>query len=244
MLIEQAEQTTASLDFQQLIRAYVEHITGNQARTALRAEIHSDDQMLLHSLNHHQNSDIALSQYFSISLQQFYSVHQVLRAFFDPTDTSLKILDFACGFGRLLRLLTTQINPNQIFASEIQANAIDYVSSQYGVRGILSHANPEEFNPEERFDFIWVASLFSHLPEHLFHAWMAKLTSLLTPRGVLCASIRDEALLARGQYLPVSGILYFSVSESTPLAEDIYGTTYVNEGFVAGSIGRDRKSVV
>ena len=238
MLIEKTRQTTASLNFQQLIRGYVEHITGQQARTPLNTEIHADDQMLLHSLNHHQNSDIALSQYFAISLQQFYSAHQILNAFFDPADSSLKVLDFACGFGRLLRLLSTQISPAQIYASEIQADAVNYVSKQYGVQGLLSHSNPDQFNPEERFDFIWVASLFSHLPERLFHAWMAKLTSLLTPRGVLCVSIRAAELLAPNQTLPESGILYFSVSETMPLAEDIYGTSYVNEAFVASSISK------
>jgi 2-polyprenyl-3-methyl-5-hydroxy-6-metoxy-1,4-benzoquinol methylase len=246
-LLEQTQKTTASLGFQQLIRGYIEHITGSQACAPLKADVHADDQMLLHSLNHHQNSDIALSQYFAISLQQFYAAHQIMRCFFDSvdgnglpqqgiTDPSLKILDFACGFGRLLRLLSTQIPARQIYASEIQTDAVAYVCDQYGVQGLMSHSDPNAFNSEEKFDFIWVASLFSHLPERLFHAWMEKLTGLLTPRGVLCFSTRDAALLSPAQQLPESGILYFSESETTPLADDIYGTTYVNESFVAASI--------
>jgi 2-polyprenyl-3-methyl-5-hydroxy-6-metoxy-1,4-benzoquinol methylase len=248
-LFEQTQKTTESLGFQQLIRGYVEHITGSQACAPLRAEVHPDDQMLLHSLNHHQNSDIALSQYFAISLQQFYAAHQVMNCFFGRadlnalsrqgiTDPSLKILDFACGFGRLLRLLSTQIPARQIYASEIQPDAVAYVCDQFGVQGLISHPDPNAFNSEEKFDFIWVASLFSHLPEHLFHAWMEKLTALLSPRGVLCFSIRDAALLSPAQQLPDSGILYLSESETTPLAEDIYGTSYVNEAFVAASIER------
>jgi 2-polyprenyl-3-methyl-5-hydroxy-6-metoxy-1,4-benzoquinol methylase len=248
-LLEQTQKITASLGFQQLIRGYVEHITGSQACAPLKADVHADDQMLLHSLNHHHNSDIALSQYFAISLQQFYAVHQIMKCFFGSvdmnglpqqgiTDPSLKILDFACGFGRLLRLLSTQIPAQQIYAAEIQPDAVAYVRNQYGVQGLISHPDPNAFNSEEKFDFIWVASLFSHLPERLFHAWMDKLTGLLTPRGVLCFSIRDAELLSPAQQLPESGILYLSESETTPLADDIYGTTYVNEAFVAAAIER------
>jgi 2-polyprenyl-3-methyl-5-hydroxy-6-metoxy-1,4-benzoquinol methylase len=248
-LLEQTQKTTASIGFQQLIRGYVEHITGHQSCAPLKADVHADDQMLLHSLNHHQNSDIALSQYFAISLQQFYAAHQVMKCFFGSVDVnvspkqgfldpSLKILDFACGFGRLLRLLSTQIPARQIYASEIQSDAVAFVRDQYGVQGLMSHPDPKAFSSDERFDFIWVASLFSHLPERLFHAWMEKLTGLLTPRGVLCFSTRDAALLSPAQQLPDSGILYLSESETTPLADDIYGTSYVNEAFVAAAIER------
>ncbi len=246
-LLNQTTATTASLEFQQLIRGYIEAICARQSVAPLNADIHPDDQMLLHSLGHHQNSDIALSQYYSISLQQFYVAHQVIKNFFDIADPSLRILDFACGYGRLLRLLTTQIPAQQIWASEIQTDAVAYVAEKFGVQGMQSFANPAEFLPEKmppdsaptnKFDFIWVASLFSHLPEPLFHGWMQKLTTLLTPRGILCFSIRDQALLSPEKAMPESGILYFSISETTPLADEIYGTTYVSEKFVKASIER------
>ena len=241
-LLPQTNATTASLAFQQMVRGYAEGICQRQSIAALNTNIHPDDQMLLHSLGHHQNSDIALSQYYAISLQQFYAAHQILKNFFDPSDPTVKILDFACGYGRLLRLLTTQIPAQQIWASEIQADAVAYVAEKFGVHGIQSYPNPADFLPvgesTDKFDFIWVASLFSHLPESLFHGWLQKLISLLTPRGVLCFSIRDQALLSPDKVMPESGILYFSISETTPLADEIYGTTYVSENFVKGSIER------
>ena len=250
-LLNETNATTARLEFQQMVRGYAEGICGRQSVGPLNADIHPDDQMLLHSLGHHQNSDIALSQYYAISLQQFYAAYQILKSFFDPSDPSLKILDFACGYGRLLRLLTTQIPARQVSASEIQTDAVAYVAEKFGVCGLQSFANPAEFLPErvssdgessDKFDFIWVASLFSHLPEPLFHGWMQKLTSLLTPRGVLCFSTRDQALLSADKSMPESGILYYGVSETTPLADEIYGTTYVSENFVKHSIERATES--
>ena len=160
-LLTQTNATTANLKFQQMVRGYAEGICERQSVAPLNTNIHPDDQMLLHSLGHHQNSDIALSQYYAISLQQFYAAHQVIKKFFDPSDPSLKILDFACGYGRLLRLLTTQIPARQISASEIQAEAVAYVAEKFGVGGIQSYANPAEFLPESsdgaatnKFDFI------------------------------------------------------------------------------------------
>ena len=250
-MLNQSNATTASLEFQQMVRSYAESICNQQSVAPLNANIHPDDQMLLHSLGHHQNSDIALSQYYAISLQQFYAAHQIIKTFFDPNDPSLKILDFACGYGRLLRLLTTQIPARQIWASEIQTDAVAYVTERLGVHGLQSFPNPAEFLPDrtaldvespDKFDFIWVASLFSHLPEPLFHGWMQKLTSLLTPRGVLCFSIRDQALLSPEKTMPESGFLYFSISEITPLADEIYGTTYVSEDFVKSAIARVTKA--
>ena len=66
----------------------------------------------------------------------------------------------------------------------------------------------------------------------MFHAWLAKLISLLTPRGVLCFSVRDAALTPEGEARPVSGIAYVQASENADLGTDIYGTTYTDAAFV------------
>ncbi|MDZ7808842.1 MAG: hypothetical protein U5L11_00265 [Arhodomonas sp.] len=84
---------------------------------------------------------------------------------------------------------------------------------------------------------IWVASLFSHLPEGLFHQWLERLLDLLTPRGMLCFSVHDEALIPDGLQLPASGLLYGQGSENAELDPAIYGTTFVSEGFVRDAIG-------
>jgi len=158
-------------------------------------DIHPDDQMLLHSLHHHQSAELALSQYFSISLQQFNAARQIMQACFGSGFDHVKVLDFACGYGRLLRFMSMLIPSENLWASEIQPEALEFTRSTFGVQGVLSTADPQDFEVEERFDFIWVASLFSHLPDDLFQAWLAKLCTLLTPRGVLCFSARGSELM-------------------------------------------------
>jgi SAM-dependent methyltransferase len=198
--------------------------------------IHRGDQMFLHSLVHHGDLGAAASQYFAISMQQLGTLRQILDALHGTARGDLAFLDFACGYGRLLRLLHADVDPSRTWASDIQRDAVDFVVDTFGVHGLVSSAVPEEFAPERQFDAIWVASLFSHLPEGLFQRWLARLAALLSARGTLCFSVRDAALLPAGASLPLAGLLYADVSENAELDASIYGTAYASEAFVARTL--------
>jgi SAM-dependent methyltransferase len=202
----------------------------------LRLDIHPGDQMLLHSLAHHRDAGAALSQYVAVSLQQYAAARQVLALCERADGAPPAVLDFACGYGRLLRWLSLAQPPHTIWAADIQADAVAFVAETFGVHGLPSFADPARFLPPRQFDCIWVASLFSHLPESLFRAWLHRLLALLTPTGVLCLSVRDAALLPAGAALPGSGILYATHSENAGLDPAIYGTAYASEDFVRAAL--------
>jgi len=213
----------------------------------LSTRIHPNDQMLQHSLRHFHEVNRSLSQYFNVALQQHNAAQQVFRLILGTPQPAHRLLDFACGYGRLLRFLTLSVPRVQIWASEIQPRAVDFAVGEFGVHGILSHVEPERFAPGMQFDFIWVASLFSHLPRHLFHGWLSRLTSLLTPRGIVCFSVHDECLLPPRIPMPPDGIHFISSSENAELDANAYGTTFVSEAFVrsaiAGACGNDHPYV-
>lgn len=206
------------------------------ARPDLR--IHTRDQMLLHSLFHHRDANSSFSQYYNVALQQFYSADQIIRLIFpDANRADLEIMDFACGFGRLLRFLVPTYPDSRITASEIQEDALAFVGSTYGVPTVNSAAAPHEFDPGKQFQVIWVASLFSHLPPRLFQQWLAKLHSCLAPDGILCFSVHDACLVPPEHSFPhEEGILFWPQSENEDLNTAIYGTTYVNESYVRQTI--------
>ncbi len=213
--------------------------TGRAARTLpFDTAIHPDCQMLAHSLAAHGDVNRAVSQYFSVALQQQQVVGELIsRLFVRPEQ--IEILDFACGFGRLLRFLVHDLPPEQIYAAEIQRPALTWVGQRYGVHTLRSGPNPEDFKPEQRFDLIWVASLFSHLPEGLFQRWLRHLNALLKPGGVLCFSVHDEALLPPDMAVDERGVHYISGSENADLDPSIYGTSFVTADFVtrAAAVG-------
>ena len=218
--------------------ALLRHAPGVDASEAprLQLEIHPGDQMLLHSLAHHRDAGAALSQYAAVSLQQYAAARQVLALCARADGAPPVVLDFACGYGRLLRWLSLAQPPHTVWAADIQADAVAFVIDTFGVHGLLSHADPARFVPPRQFDCIWVASLFSHLPEALFREWLQRLLALLTPTGVLCFSVRDAALLPKDVELPDRGILYTTNSENADLDPAIYGTAFASEGFVRAAL--------
>ncbi|QBB71648.1 class I SAM-dependent methyltransferase [Pseudolysobacter antarcticus] len=237
-LLEQSRTVCASTEFKAAVLSCCPQLPGKIDAEDLNTTIHSNDQMFTHSLQHHQVAGAAQSQYFNISLQQFSAMRQIQQHFFGSNNDDVKVLDFACGYGRLLRFLSLAMPRENLFASELQADALVFVTHEFGVTGLPSHADPEQFQPGKNFDFIWVASLFSHLPESLFDAWLARLIDVLTPNGVLCFSVRDSSLLAGNTLMPESGIVYETRSENADLDTDIYGTAYASETFVAQSLRR------
>lgn len=200
---------------------------------SLEFAVHENDQMLAHSLAHHRDAAIALSQYFNISIQQFNCFRQVAESGFDNPE-NLQILDFACGYGRLLRFLAAWLPKSNIRGAEIQADALEANKHLFGIEGHLSGSDPETFSLNRRFDMIWVASLFSHLPDRLFRAWLGKLHSLLAPGGVLCFSVRDESQFAGT--MPTDGFVYRPESERIPIDSSIYGTAWASERYVRQAI--------
>jgi len=245
-LLAEIDRMCRDVEYRRLVLGFCGGIERDAAQARFNATIHPGDPMLLHSLREHRDAGAAFAQYFNIALQQHSAARQLMQAAFgDASDVA--VLDFACGYGRLLRFLALSIDPRRIWACDLRTDAVDFVRDAFGVQPLASHADPARFEPGRRFDFIWVASLFSHLPEPLFRAWLARLVALLTPRGVLCFSVRDAGLLPDASTLPASGLAYARESENADLAGDIYGTAYASEAFVRTSLraatGDDRPYV-
>lgn len=237
-LLQQARLLTQELALQQRLIACIPPVPldGGPASTGqLCTTIAPSDQMLLHSLGELRDAGAAVSQYFAVGLQQYYALAQSLSVL-QPETRPLCILDFACGFGRALRFLKLTAPGHTLHASEIQPDALDFIRDSLGIETFLSAANPLDFSPPGRYDFIWVVSLFSHLPDTLFSGWLERLASLLTDDGLLCFSVRGASQLSVNKELPGDGILYERASEISPLDADIYGTTYVSDAYVAQKI--------
>ncbi|QKK01824.1 MAG: class I SAM-dependent methyltransferase [Pseudomonadota bacterium] len=232
------DQARRALADPRLAAALLDHcrwMPGDLAPAALDTAVHPDCQMLGHSLKAHQDAALAVSQYFAVALQQYHTVRQLAERLF-ATPRRIEFLDFACGYGRLLRFLVHSLSPAQISAAEIQPEAVRWVRERYGVTALQSSAEPEAFDCPRRFDMIWAASLFSHLPHGLFQRWLAQLIRLLEPSGALCFSVHGEALLPGNQSMPDNGIRYLDTSENPELGAEIYGTTFVTEAYVSRAI--------
>lgn len=145
------------------------------------------------------------------------------------------VLDFASGHGRATRFLAAHLGADRVWASDIKDDAVSFCQATFGVHGFTSTARPEDLEVAARFDLIVVSSLFSHLPRHLFHGWLARLSALLQPGGVLAFSVHGSEMV-NPSLMPADGYLFVAESESRVLNADLYGTAYVTTEFVTGTV--------
>jgi SAM-dependent methyltransferase len=199
----------------------------------LNTVIHGDDEMFLYTLTaYEQKPEEAVYIYFSQGFRMLNLVCQILEWNFGQFDNISAFLDFACGYGRFTRFLVSRLPSERIWVSDIYQGSVVFQREQFGVNGIVSVAPPNEYACDQRFDCIYVASLFSHLPEATFTAWLRKLFSLLKPEGIIVFSVHDETLLPAGVSMPPDGILFIPESESRSLDKNQYGATLVTEAYV------------
>lgn len=214
-----------------IIRAFVADQVPN-AKT-FNSNISKNDEMYLFALQHFQGSeDRACIELLTTGKQSMDILRQVVQWHFGGFENISAFLDFASGYGRLTRFLTQELPPEHIWICDIYEDAVRFQQEQFGVHGILSVLNPEDMRSERTYDCIFVASLFSHLPEIKFVGWLERLYGMLAPTGVMIFSVHDAAVLPPGMAMGETGFLFIPESESRSLDRSDYGTTYVTESFV------------
>jgi len=201
--------------------------------------VHADDEMLAFlAATRGGDRDLALADYLTSGFRVAETFRQLLLWWFGSLDRVASALDFASGYGRVTRFLVRDLSPARLCVADIYAEGVRFQEERFGVRGLVSAPDPGAFRPSERFDAVFVTSLFSHLPEPVFHGWMEALWRLLAPGGLLVFSVHDGSLLHPARELPAAGILFAEVSESASLGKGDYGTSWVSEAFVRSAVAR------
>ena len=175
--------------------------------------------------------------YFRSGREALLSLESCLAQLSRPWSSLNSVLEFACGFGRFTRHLVGVLDRDRIQSSDIMPEAVEFVAETFGVRSLQSTTQPADFQPDEQFDLIWVASLFSHLPRPRFEAWLERLGELLSDEGLLVFSTHGEEILPQIPRDP-SGFTFLSHSESKVLAVEEYGSTFVAPEIVREIAGR------
>ncbi len=95
------------------------------------------------------------------------------------------ILDFACGHGRVLRMLAAAFPAARLTACDLDPDGVEFCARTFGATGVVSREEPAEIELEGPFDLIWCGSLLTHVDEDRWHGFLSLWESLLAPDGVL-----------------------------------------------------------
>jgi trans-aconitate methyltransferase len=177
----------------------------------------------------------AFHRYFESALRTFH-VYEQLVGCLGGFGALERVLDFGSGHGRLTRPLVHRLEPRRIWVCDIYPEAVAWQAETFGVNGLVSVTDPDRFGLRDAHDLVFVASVFSHLPDGLFQRWLRRLYDVVTPGGMLAFSVHDATFAPEGQDIADTGIGYARHSESATLDAGIYGMSYVTPDYVAAAI--------
>ncbi len=198
--------------------------------------VHAGDDMLAFAVEREDGDfDRGLASYFADGLRVASALRQ-LAAARGGFERIGPVLDFASGYGRVTRFLASECAPASIWAAEIDPQAVAFQRQAFGVQAFDSSASPEALACGERFDLVFVSSLFTHLPEVAFRGWLQRLSQLLLPTGLLALTVHDVSVLDYDDPRRDQGFVFQPTSESRTLDPQIYGSAWVTERFVRGAV--------
>jgi 2-polyprenyl-3-methyl-5-hydroxy-6-metoxy-1,4-benzoquinol methylase len=155
----------------------------------------------------------------------------------------LDFLDFAAGYGRVTRWLLPTYRT--VTVADLDQEMIDFHKREFGVQGFLSSTDPRILSSHRHdYDIIFVFSLFTHLPDTAWDAWLRALASLVRPGGHLIFSTHSYELFAQLEPArfgdPATWVEEFVFWEDNEthgrLETSIYGCNIVKHSYVANAV--------
>jgi cyclopropane fatty-acyl-phospholipid synthase-like methyltransferase len=138
--------------------------------------------------------------YLKVGLSAMKCIHEAMDSC--GLTNPISILDFPCGYGRVMRFLKAAFPRAQIEGADLDKKANRFCSRIFGAKTLDSKPDLEELKLENKYDLIWCGSLVTHLEKEriatLLHFFFRHLN-----QGGICVftshGVRVEDLLARGE---------------------------------------------
>jgi SAM-dependent methyltransferase len=103
----------------------------------------------------------------------------------------ISVLDFGCGYGRIMRSMYYYIAPENVFGVDPwDLSVSECISSGIGSNVFLSQYLPHDLPVDRHFELIYAFSVFTHLSGLATKQALKTLRNYVTPDGVLVITIR------------------------------------------------------
>lgn len=109
---------------------------------------------------------------------------------------SAKVLDFGCGWGRLTRFFSRDLEPGALFGCDPVEEILD-VCRETRVPATLAQSEfvPQRLPFDERFDVVFSFSVFTHISESAARSCLEAIHGGMKAGGLLLLTIRPPAYL-------------------------------------------------
>jgi SAM-dependent methyltransferase len=121
--------------------------------------------------------------------QTYKIIKRELRKHGRPLRPADAVLDFGCGWGRVIRYFTRDVRPENLWGIDISETAIEACrETNRWARFDQNRPLPPSRFEDETFDLVYAYSVFSHLSEASHLAWLQEFERILKAGGVLVAT--------------------------------------------------------
>ena len=113
-----------------------------------------------------------------------------------PLDKCSNILDFGCGWGRIIRFFIKDLEPSKLWGVDPVEDVINTCkqNNRWCNFKAINPKPPGPF-PDNMFDLVYSFSVFSHLSEQMSNDLLAELTRILKPGGMLIVTTRGRSFI-------------------------------------------------
>jgi len=141
----------------------------------------------------------AVNYYFSDGNNSAKKVKSAIDKWLLPSDSNLKILEFASGYGAVTRHAKDLLQPHELRSCDIHSEAVEFILRELGVATVQSSEVPENLEFPEQYDMIYVLSFFSHMPELTWGRWLQRLYAGPKEGGVVLVTTQGKVSM---KYFP------------------------------------------
>jgi 2-polyprenyl-3-methyl-5-hydroxy-6-metoxy-1,4-benzoquinol methylase len=133
-------------------------------------------------------------------LQEVFNFFSAVKGYGErlgrPLQVDTRVLDFGCGWGRILRFFLRDCSPANLHGIDVDPELVDICrkTMNYGSFDVVDPLPPTRF-PDESFDIVVGYSVFSHLAEHASIAWVKEIARLLKPRGIMIVTTEPREFI-------------------------------------------------
>lgn len=147
-------------------------------------------------LRYNVAGDCTIPEFLAAGERTVLDIEQALAAIGRSLESAGAMLDFGCGCGRLLLALERRGVP-ALTGCDVDARGVEWCQRhlRHSRSVVNGHLPPLPF-ADSSFDLIWCGSVFTHLDEDRQDCWLEELHRVLSPGGVLLASVHGEACWA------------------------------------------------
>jgi SAM-dependent methyltransferase len=135
------------------------------------------------------------AHYFKVGLSAIRCIDEALHA--ARIESVENILDFPCGYGRVLRFLTRRFPAARITACELMPDAVRFCAETFGATPLQSSVDLDALALPARYDLIWCGSLVTHLAAERTRALLRLFARHLAPGGLLLFTAHGNFVAAR-----------------------------------------------